>query len=231
MLGVFASAAAEKAAELAKINELKKGKSQEQKRVIDFFFSQEKDGCLSKNSSNYTMEEYQRLVLDKCKALNIKEKAMNKIGLDYSQIQEIPPVFLSAYRFDDDCVVKIANGQAVSNQYSVSLIFFSATQIYTYQYIFDMMSDNTWEFTKDFFYSDITCFSTSKMVKEKIDITISKGCLKKGAENITKNNYVVDVLEIIVPGATYSFSKRDSETVEQSIQAAKAMIREKKHSV
>lgn len=231
MVSTLASLAAEKAAEVAKINSMKKGKTQEQKRVIDFFYTLDEGGCLKKSSSTYTMEEYQKLVIDKCRALNIKEKAMNKIGLDVSQIQEIPPVFLSAYRFDDDCAVKIEDSQAVSSQYSVALIFFSATQIYTYQYIFDMMSDNTWEFTKDFFYSDVTCFSTSKLVKEKIDISFSKGCLKKGTENITKNNYVVDTLEIIVPGASYSFSKRDSATVEQSIQAAKAMIREKKHSL
>lgn len=231
MAGSITSLAAEKAAEAARINTLKKGKNQEQKRVIDFFYSPDDGGCLKKQSSNYTMEEYQKLVMDKCKSLNLQQRAMNKIGLDYSQIQEIPPVFLSAYHYNDECAVKIANHQAVSNLYSVSLIFFSATQIYTYQYIFDMMSDNTWEYTKDFFYSDVTCFSTSTMVKEKIDINITKGCLKKGTESVSKNNYVVDTLEIIVPGATYSFAKRDSATVEQSIQAAKAMIREKKHSI
>ncbi len=230
MASTIASMMAEKAAEAAMINNLKKGKTQEQKRVIDFFYLPEKGGCLNRGSSTYTIEEYQKLVADKCIALNLQARAMAKIGLDESQIQEIPPVCLSAYHFDDDCAVKISNGQAVSNLYSVSFIFFSANQIYTYQYIFDMMSDNSWEYTKDFFYSDVTCFSTSKFVKEKIDISFTKGCFK-GTENIKKNNYVIDVLEIIVPGTSYSFAKRDSATVEQSIQAAKAMIREKKHSI
>ena len=49
-------------------------------------------------------------------------------------------------------------------------------------------------------------------------------------ENITKNHYMVDRLEIIVPGTSYSFSLRNSDTIEQSIQAAKAMLREKKYS-
>jgi hypothetical protein len=64
-------------------------------------------------------------------------------------------------------------------------------------------------------------------LKEKIDISFKKGCTSK--ESITKNHYVVDTLEIIVPGTSYSFSLRNSDTIEQSIQAAKAMLREKKY--
>ena len=43
-----------------------------------------------------------------------------------------------------------------------------------------------------------------------------------------KNNYIVDSLKIIVPGNSFSFSMRNNESLEQSIQAAKAMLRERK---
>lgn len=228
-----ASAAAEKAAERLRIEGMKKGKTPEQKRVIDFFFNIGASGgcgcggCLSKSSSGLTMEEYVKLVQDKCNMLDSKAKAIAKIGLDESEIQEIAPIMLSSFVYDDDTLVKVDNQMAVSSQYAVTWIFFSATQIYTYKFIFDTTSDNTWEITKDFFYTDVTCLTTERALKEKIDITISKGCLTSG-ENTVKNNYYVDTFEIVVPGTSYSFSMRGSDTLEQSLQAAKAMLREKK---
>lgn len=229
-----ASAAAQKAAEQLRIEGLKKGKSLEQKRAIDFFFDVGNDGCgcggcLSKSSSNLTMGEYIKMVQDKCNSLDSKNKAIAKIGLDESEIQEIAPIMLASFVFDDDVLIKVENEVAVSSQYAITWIFFSATQIYTYKYIFDTTSDNTWEITNDFFYSDVTCLTTVRSLKEKIDITMSKGCITNG-ENIIKNNYVVDTFEIIVPGTSYSFSMRNNTTFEQSLQAAKAMLREKKFS-
>ena len=228
-----ASAAAQKAAEQLRIEGMKKGKTPEQKRVIDFFFNVGENkgcgcgGCLSKSSSNLTMDEYMKLVQDKCNMLDSKNKAIAKIGLDESEIQEIAPIMLASFVYDDDVLIKAENHIAVSSQYAITWIFFSATQIYTYKYIFDTTSDNTWEITNDFFYTDVTCLTTVRSLKEKIDINITKGCLSSG-ENTVKNNYIVDTFEIIVPGTSYSFSMRNNDTFEQSLQAAKAMLREKK---
>ena len=224
-----ASAAAQQVAEQLRIQNMKKGKTAEQKRIIDFFFNvgNEKKGCLSKGGYGLTMNEYLKIVQDKVNVLNSKAKAIEKIGLDESEIQEIAPIILASFLYDDDALIKVENGQAVSSQYAITWIFFSATQIYTYKFIFDTTSDNTWEFTNDFFYTDITCFSTSRMLKEKIDVKISQGCMKSG-EDYIKNNYIVDKFEIIVPGTSYSFSMRNSDTFERSLQAAKAMLREKK---
>lgn len=228
-MSIILNAAAEIAAETAKRESLKKGKSTEQKQAIDFLFKIGNGGCGCLGAgSSMTMQAYIDLVQRKCSALNLEQKALKKIGLDPSEVQEIPPIVLSSFVYDDDCLIRVDGNIAVSSQYSVTWIFFSATQMYTYQYIFDTTSDNTWEITKDFFYTDVTCFSTEQAIKEKIDITAGKGCLS--SESVSKNHYVVDTLELIVPGANYSFSLRNSETIEQSIQAAKAMIREKKYS-
>lgn len=235
MATTVASAAAQRAAELARIEGLKKGKTPEQRRVIDFFYDIGANkgcgcgGCLSKPSSNLTMEEYIKLVQDKVNAIDFKAKAIAKIGLDESQIQEIAPIMLADFVFDDDAIIKADNQMVVTSQFAVTWIFFSATQLYTYQYVFDTTSDNTWETTKDFFYTDVTCLTIERAVKEKIDISIKKGCLASG-ENTVKNNYVVDTFQIIVPGASYSFSMRNAQNVEQSLQAAKAMLREKKYT-
>lgn len=134
---------------------MKKGKSREHREVIDFFsadFGGVGCGCLSKSSGRtISMEEYQKRVTEMCNSLNLRQRAMMKIGLDESQITEIAPICLSSYVFDDDedNLVKIENGVAVSSQFCVSWIFFSTTQMYTYSYIFDMTGDNNWEYTKD----------------------------------------------------------------------------------
>lgn len=224
-MGIIGSVAAQAAAEAAAREKLKKGKTIEQQHAIDFLYRAGASGCFGKRSP-LNMQSYIDMVQRKCQALNLQEKAMAKIGLDPSQVQEIPPIVLNSFVYDDDCLIRVDNNVAVSSQYSITWIFFSATQLYTYKYIFDTTCDDTWEITKDFFYTDVTCFSTERAVKQKIDID-QKGCL--GSETITKNLYVVDTLELIVPGAKYTFSLRNSATIEQSIQAAKAMIREKKY--
>ena len=178
-----------------------------------------------------SMDEYQQLVANRLFSLNLRERALEKIGLDESEVQEIPPIVLSGYAFDDvtptnDVWVKIEDDVAVASRFAASWIFFSATQIYTYTYKFDTTSDDTWETTQDFFYQDITSFMTRERVVEKID-THLVGCLKKGVQ-AEKNNYVVNTLRIVVPNDSFSFSMRNNETLEQSLQAAKAMLRERK---
>ncbi|MBR2615981.1 MAG: hypothetical protein IKC69_04825 [Clostridia bacterium] len=211
-------------------NNLKKGKNPEQKKAIDYLFADldSSGGCLSKLTT-ISNQEYMAIVQRKCQEFDTRARALEKIGLDPSQVQEIAPIVLSSFVYDDDCYVRVDNGIAVSSQYSITWIFFSASQMYTYKYIFDTTSDNTWEITKDFFYSDITCFTTERAIKEKIGVSAGCGCLGN-KENVSKNHYVVDTLEVIVPGTSYSVSLTNSPTVEQSIQAAKAMLREKKYS-
>ena len=221
------SVAAEIAAKTAQRESMKKGKSKEQKKCIDFLFDLPTKGCGCLSKPTISMQQYMDIVNIKLQSINFRERALQKIGLDPSQVQEIPPVVFNSFIYDDSCLIRVDDNVAVSSQYSVSWIFFSATQMYTYQYIFDTTSDNTWEITKDFFYSDITCFITERDLREKIEI--SNGCVLSG-ENIEKTHYVVDMLKIIVPGTTYEFSLRNSDTIEQSIQAAKAMLREKKYA-
>jgi hypothetical protein len=222
------NAAAQYAAQVAQREALKKGKSEEQKKAIDFLYKAGNGGCLGGKAS-MTMQEYMGLVQRKCRAMNLQARALQKIGLDPSQVQEIPPIVLSSFVYDDDCLIRVDSNIAVSSQYSITWIFFSATQMYTYKYIFDTTSDNTWELTKDFFYSDIKSIRTAHEVEELIIETTESGCFKKKQKFIHRNKHW-DALHITVPGESYSFVCRTTDTLEQSIQAAKAMIREKKEA-
>ncbi len=220
---------------------MQNGKSKDQCACIDFLVRpidlfKNKKGCLKgkgclKNGA-MTMDEYIEYVQKTVSDLDLKQRALNKIGLDESQISEIPPVILSGFNLRGDDVY--LQGEAVdentfryvSNIYYVTYIFFSATQLYTYSYTLDTISDNVIEFTRDFFYTDITCITTEHEVEERILPIKGKGCIPK--MKYVHANREWDTLKIVVPNDYYSFTSRTTETIEQSIQAAKAMIREKK---
>lgn len=220
----------EKVDENLLLERFKKGKTREQQDIIDFFCTESSGcGCGSTTTSKITMEDYEQIVANKLYNLDLKQRAIEKIGLDESEIEEIEPIPLSGYIFDNkdnDVFVKAINGRAVSSRFSVTWIFFSKTQMYTYTYTFETISDNVWETTRDYFYQDVTCMTMMQKVVEKIDV-ITTGCL--GTESTMKNNFLVDTLEIVVPGASYSFSMRNNKDLERSLKAAKAMLRERKY--
>lgn len=230
MAGELLGAAMNKAAKKAALTLMKKGKSKEQKKIIDFFYKEDECCGLIKGSP-IKFDEYINMVQARCDSFNHKQRAMEMIGLDQSQIEEIPPIVFSSFKyFGEGVEVKVDDGDVVTTHYSVTWIFFSATQMYTYKLTFSMISDDVTEETNDFFYTDITNFSTAHKLVEKIDFGKGCGCNPLGGD-AQKNNYTVDELEIIVPGASYAFSLRNNGGVERSIQAAKAMIREKKYSI
>ena len=209
------------------------GKTREQQKVIDFFATGGKGGCLS---GIMNLQEYLELVSQKANALNTKAMAMEKIGIDESQISEIAPICLTNFVFDTDCYYVIGNINkhddtvyAVSNKYSIAWLFFSDTQMYVYTYIFDTISNNVWEFCREYFYTDITSFRTIHRVVERIEAKLNgcRGCL--GMPKAVHTDYDVDTLCITVPGEDYSISIRNSTDSMNSIYAARAFIREKKY--
>ena len=138
------------------LNQYKAGKTAEQQRVIDYFCKEE--GCMSKNMSD---DEYSQMVIKKRDSLNLRAKALSKIGLDEDEVNEIPPALFEGYVFKNAFAKKRANGNWVSSAYQVAWLFFSSTQIYVYRYTFNMDEDKKQESTDEFFYKDVTSFSTS----------------------------------------------------------------------
>ena len=226
---------------------LKKGKSEDQQKCIDFFFAVEdpsgkkSKGCLARNT-DMSIDDYCGHVQKIVDGLGLKERAIAKIGLDESQISEIPPIVLNSFVYTGDDILHkseeiegddLYNGakpyRHVTSKYSVTWIFFSAKQLFAYTYEFDTTSDNVLESTKDFFYSDIKSIRTAHEIEELIIETTESGCFKKKQKFVHRNKHW-DALHITVPGESYSFVCRTTDTLEQSIQAAKAMIREKKEA-
>ena len=194
------------------IQQASAGKNEEQRKVIEYFLKQE--GCLSKNMTD---EEYLAIVRKKRDSLNLKQRALSKIGLDEDELQEIPPIMFEGFTFRNAWSKRRANGNWVSSAYQVSWLFFSATEVYIYQYTMNMDEDKKSESTEEYFYRDVTSFNSRTETEEakdnhgnKIEVESNKFC-------------------IVVPGATLTVALQDTTgDFESAIQGMKQKLREKK---
>ena len=188
-----------------------RGKTEEQQKVIKYFVAQE--GCMSKNISD---DEYIQMVQRKRDSQNFRAKAMSKIGLDESEVNEIPPAMFEGFVYKNAYAKKRANGSWVSSSYQVAWLFFSSTQVYIYRNTFNMDEDKKSESTDEFFYKDVTSFSTSS------ETETARGLGNQKFEVETNKFYMVvpgDKLYVSMDGV------RDSESI---IQGMKNKLREKK---
>ena len=98
---------------------LKRGKSPEQCKCIDYLYAPvdeaakkgcgskkpaKKKGCLGGNNA-WDIQDYINHVDSLVNSLNLREKAIAKIGLDESQISEIPPVVLHSFIYRGEGIV------------------------------------------------------------------------------------------------------------------------------
>lgn len=67
------------------------GKNEQQKQVIKYLYG----GCMT--FGKMTDADYDSMVASVRDSLNLKQKALNKIGLDEDQLREIEPVFFEGY--------------------------------------------------------------------------------------------------------------------------------------
>lgn len=197
---------------------LLKGKTPEQKKVVKYFAD---NGCLSL-FTRMKDDIYEQMVLDKLNSLNLKQKALGKIGLDEDQLKEIPPVLLHGYNYKDADYTRVGkDDRARSSKYDAYWLFFSSTQVYLYGYTFDMTSDSKKERTEEYFYKDITNFSTSS---ESIDANKPKGCFG-GTTKVTKE---YSQFSLIVPGDKFTCPTTGVPNADESVSAMKQKLREKK---
>ena len=197
-----------------------KGRTDEQVAVIRYFCNDPK--CLSKKPISDA--EYDEMVLAVLRSNDYKKKALDKIGLDEDQVKEIEPVHFEGFQYDKQSLAKQGDdGKYRSSKYQVSWLFFSATQVYLYQNTFNMDEDGKKESTEEYFYKDITNFSTSSDTVETpfYDKETGKDILK----NVDSNRFA-----ITVPGDKFYCSLEQNEYTENAIRGMKSMLREKKNS-
>ena len=211
--------AAEKQAEMKRAL---KGRTSDQQKVIKYFYGA--GGCLSKGLSD---QEYESMVMSKAKSMDFKQKALEKIGLDESQVNEVAPIHLEDYLFDEKKAYarRGKDGLWRSSMYQISWIFFSSTQVYVYQYTFNMDEDGKKESTEEYFYRDITNFSTSS---ESVESETVSNVSCTGNTTYVRTNINTNLFAIIVPGDKFKCAMTQNDYTEKAIQGMKAKLREKK---
>ncbi len=207
-------------AQITAVNEtILQTKTKEQRKIITEFFLF-KSGC---GNREMTENEYLSLVKNKYDSLKLKEKALQKLGIDESQVQEIEPVEFVGFSYEDDYFAK----GNLTSKYESTWIFFSDTQIYVYSYLFDMTSNSTKERTEEYFYKDVTSFSSSTKSLEIITSQPS-GC--GSSMNSVKGSIDMAYFSIVVPGDKFNCTMQSNDTTEKIIQGMKQKLREKKNS-
>lgn len=203
----------------AEVRERSKNRSAEQKMALRYFLN---DGCLQKKPTD---QEYDNLIRSMIadKKLTDPQTALDKLGIDETEVTEVKPMFLQDFVFGDkDSYAKVGkDGEWRSSKYQVSWIFCSATHVYLYQYTFNTDEDGKKEVTEEYFYKDITNFSASSD-------TIETPYWDKKQKKIMLKNVDSTRFRITVPGdSLYCVMKQTSEN-EAAVKGLKAKLREKK---
>ena len=208
------------------LKQLLKGRTPDQQKVIRYFVGDE--GCLNKG---LTDAEYESMVMAKAKSVDFKKKALDKIGLDESQVNEVAPIHFEDYYHAEEkdktrtWARRGKDGVWRSSAYQVSWIFFSSTQVYLYQNTFNLDEDGKKETTEEYFYKDIVNFSTASDTVEKE--TVEKvNC--KGEATIKRTSVNTSRFALIVPGDKFYCAMKQNDYSEKAVQGMKAKLREKK---
>lgn len=196
-----------------------KNRTEDQKAVIRYFCND--PACLSKKPISDA--EYDAMVKKYLSANDFKKKALAKIGLDEDEVKEIEPIHFEGFQFGKDALSKQCDdGKWRSSKYQVSWLFFSNTQIYIYQNTFFMDEDGRSETTEEYFYKDVTNFTTSSDREETP--VYDKKKKETVLENVDTNRFAISVFG----DKLYCAMEQNSNT-ERAIQGMKAKLREKKN--
>lgn len=206
------------------VKKLCKGRSEDQQQIIHYFCDER--GCLSKGipDSDFDANKVRQI-----SALNLKQKALNKLGIDEDQVKEVDPICLEGPAYKTSTWRRRGGDQ--TNRYSayqVTYIFCSSDQVYAYQYTINLDSDEKKERAEEYFYKDITNF-TSIDDTEEFEFEVTKGGCKPSTE-MQRIKVNTNTFKIAVPGDAFECSMISNSEIEGQIQALKAKLREKKNA-
>ena len=191
------------------VKELTRCRNQTQTDVITYFVRQ---GCGAKT---ITDEQYYNIVSNARAQYNSMQRALDKIGIDADEVKEVKPVYFEGFRYKDAFVKQVASGAKISSSYEITWIFFSDSQVHVYDCIFNLDDDKKTEIIDEYFYKDITSFTTVSVEEqdrngESYPLEVFR---MKGAGNID-----------------FECTMTDREGANASIRGMKQKLREKKNA-
>jgi hypothetical protein len=208
------------------LEQLMRGRTEDQKKALKYFYQYK--GCIFGHLM--TDQEYEEMVVKIINSTDWKKKALAKIGMEEEDVQEVRPIHFEGYDYTPKNSFSLYGKDLKwrSSHYQISWVFCSATQVYVWQYTFSTVDDTKKERTEEYFYKDITNFSTvTETIEKEVPIkTTCKGDVEFGLKNVEDKQF-----SIIVPGDRLNCQMEDEDdTIEASIQGLKAKLREKKNA-
>ena len=211
------------------LEELIKGKNPEQVKALKFFHGVPvNEGCFKKE---YMSDSgYMQIVKAKQDQSGLRDRALQKLGIDEDQVKEIEPVCFEGFRYEYSKLepyTSFLGNTPVSSMYETTWLFFGDDQVYVYNHAFDTTDDTLVDTTQEYFYKDITAFATrSDNVQRKVWMVKKKGCSSYRESQMKNVNS--ELFRIVVPGEVFECAYRDIGGAAQQVAAMKQKLREKK---
>lgn len=158
-------------------------------------------------------EEYDASVISQLD--NMKQRALDKLGIDEDEVTEIAPISISGYNYNSfNNAKKGKDSRWRTDRYKYAMLFFSANEVHCYTYNYRTTADEKTEATDVYFYKDIVSVSTaSETVK------------------IYGQDYNYETFKLTTAGGTaLTISVRDMDNVQRSVNAMRQLLRQKKQA-
>lgn len=148
---------------------------------------------------------------------NIKERAMNKLGIDEDEVNEIKPISFDGYVYKNAQIKKGKDGKYRSNKYQSVMFFFSDKEVHCYTYDFSITENSQRESTDVYFYKDIVSVSTQT---EGTEISVGKG---------KTSTFDYEYFKLTTTGGTsISCAVRNIDDAQRSINGMRTLIRSRR---
>ena len=191
-MGLLLSLLFGSAANKAALKRELQNKTSDQQQIIHYFLDGR--GCLKKGIPD---SEFEANKIRQIKALNLKQRALNKLGIDEDQVKEVEPICIEGPFYKESRKRCGDDGINRYSAYQITYIFCSSDQVYVYQYTLNLDKDDKKERAEEYFYKDITNFTTIDE-SEKYEFEVSAGCTK--GTQIKGISVNTNSLKIAVPG-------------------------------
>ena len=127
------------------IKKLCKGRNGDQQQIIHYFLDDR--GCLSKGIPDTEFDTNKdRQISD----LKLKQRGLNKLGIDEDQVKEIEPICLSGPDYEKGYHRRGSDNINRYSAYQTTYIFCSSEQVYVYQYTINLDSDEKKERAEEY---------------------------------------------------------------------------------
>ena len=185
------------------------------KKKVNKTFEHE-DGCL-KGLGTFKAPAYSSLVNNEVASMNIKQKALKKLGVEEEEVKEIQPLHLFGYNdVNSDRRYLVLGDDWLTSNFHDTWLFFSQDRVLYYNIDVSMKDNKVNEKTEEFSYKDITSVATA-------DATWEWKVNKKRSLTHTVNTFALKVF-----GEKFEVTIWDSAGVEAQIKTIKNKVREKK---